>query len=380
VERVAAEVDRPPQDARLTLSPSGPVTSPAIEGRRVKVSPGVDAALAALEGGQTEVALPVEALPPALTEAEPARTRAEALLARPFTLKVDDLLTEYAHDFAAPPERVVEWLRVVPHAAAQPPRVELELEADAVATWLAEVAPQLGEGRILDVSESLTRTLAALEAGEHAAYARVRHPEGRHVVQPGDYFFDIAYQYGFPQWRLEEANPHVDPENLLIGQELVVPSVDVLVSEPIVHGKRIEIDLPTQTLRAYEGDEQIFEFKVSSGMSKTPTLAGQFQVLMKEPDAYAQRWQLDMPYFMGIYEYEAGFYNGMHELPINAAGTRLWSSILGWPASYGCIILDVGDAQALYDWAPVGTLVRIEGVAPGTPFGEEETLEGLVEE
>jgi hypothetical protein len=33
--------------------------------------------------------------------------------------------------------------------------------------------------------------------------------------------------------------------------------------------------------------------------------------------------------------------------------------------------LDVGDAKVLYDWAPVGTLVRIEGVAPGTPVYRE---------
>jgi hypothetical protein len=71
---------------------------------------------------------------------------------------------------------------------------------------------------------------------------------------------------------------------------------------------------------------------------------------------------------MAIYHERPGFANGIHELPIRADGQRLWASILGWPASYGCIILNVGDAEKLYDWAPVGTLVRIEGVAPGTPL------------
>jgi lipoprotein-anchoring transpeptidase ErfK/SrfK len=102
-------------------------------------------------------------------------------------------------------------------------------------------------------------------------------------------------------------------------------------------------------------------------MTSTPTIAGQFQVLFKEPEAYAQRWSLEMPYFMAIYYEGPDFANGIHELPIRSNGQRLWASVLGWPASYGCIILDVGDAKALYDWAPVGTLVQIEGVAPGTP-------------
>ena len=35
----------------------------------------------------------------------------------------------------------------------------------------------------------------------------------------------------------------------------------------------------------------------------------------------------------------------------------------------------LGDAEKLYNWAPVGTLVRIEGVAPGTPTYEERLAE-----
>ncbi len=92
--------------------------------------------------------------------------------------------------------------------------------------------------------------------------------------------------------------------------------------------------------------------------------------------AFAQRWHLDMPYFMGFYAEGEDFYNGIHELPITSYGTRLSPYVLGWPASYGCIILNVGDAEALYNWADLGTLVRVNGVAPGTPFGQQ-TLEDI---
>ncbi len=138
-----------------------------------------------------------------------------------------------------------------------------------------------------------------------------------------------------PQWRLQQANPDVDPGLIDVGQVLTIPSIDVLFPHPPVRGKRIEIDLPTQTLRAYEGDAQRFEFKVSSGISTTPTLAGQFQILFKEEMAFAQRWHLDMPYFMGFYAEGEDFYNGIHELPITSYGTRLSPYVLGWPASYG---------------------------------------------
>jgi hypothetical protein len=250
-------------------------------------------------------------------------------------------------------------------------RVLLELDEGAVRDWLLEVAPQLGSERILDVDETLTRTMAALTASEHQAQAAIHHPESSYVVQPGDVLFDIAYQHGFPQWRLEEANPDVEPDELLVGMELTIPSIDVLFPEPLVPDKRIEIDLPKQRLYAYEGGTLVYDFTCSSGISSTPTIAGQFQVLFKEPEAYAQRWSLEMPYFMAIYYEGPDFANGIHELPITAGGHRLWDGYLGWPASYGCIILDIGDAEKLYRWAPVGTLVRIEGVAPGTPTLEE---------
>jgi murein DD-endopeptidase MepM/ murein hydrolase activator NlpD len=194
-------------------------------------------------------------------------------------------------------------------------------------------------------------------------------------VQPGDTFFDIAYNYGFPQWRLEQANPDVDPGQIDVGQSLTVPSIDVLFPYPLIPDKYIEIDLPTQTLRAFDGDSQTFEFSISSGISTTPTLAGQFEILFKEEDAFAKRWSLDMPYFMGFYAEGEDYYNGIHELPITSYGTRLSPYVLGWPASYGCIILDVGDAEALYNWADVGTLVRVRGVAPGTPSGQETLVD-----
>jgi hypothetical protein len=248
----------------------------------------------------------------------------------------------------------------------------LEVEEVSVQAWLQEIAPQLGAERILDVTETLSRTVTALLAGEHQARSHIRHPEHIYVVEPGDNFFDIAYNHGFPQWQLEEANPDVDPEALAIGMELVIPSIDVLFPHPLVDGKRIEISLPEQRLRAYEDEQLVHDLTCSSGMSSTPTIAGQFQVLFKEPSAYASRWSLEMPYFIGIYQEGPDFANGIHELPITSYGTRLWAGVLGWPASYGCIILNIGDAETLYNWAPVGTLVRIMGVAPGTPTYKEE--------
>jgi lipoprotein-anchoring transpeptidase ErfK/SrfK len=371
---IAPELAVDPRDATLTVTEDGLRPTSGEAGRRLDVPRAAERVVAALaaDAAAVDLTAALVAVPPQRPEPEPALSAARALLATPFTLVVEDPLTGelpegYRATFAAPPARMRRWL--VPRLT--PETIRLTFDVAAVRAWLTEVAPELGPARELDLDATLARTLAALGAGEHQAAARVVHPPSTYTVQPGDTFSLIAYEHRFPQWHLERVNPGVEPGLIDVGQVITIPSIDALFPHPLVPGKRIEVDLPTQQLRAYEDGKLAFEFKVSSGMSSTPTIAGQFQVLFKEENAFAQRWHLDMPYFMGIYEEDEGFYNGFHELPITSYGVRLSAGVLGWPASYGCIILDEGDAETLYRWAPVGTLVRISGFAPGTPTWQE---------
>jgi LysM repeat protein len=404
LQSIADALYRPPLDAQLLLNPNGVVAIPGQDGQALDLTASASTIEDALTQGADSIDLVIVPLSPQLAEPEPAASEARALLAAPFVLIADDPLTYYYAEFPAAPAQVAGWLRPIrasqceytckaaPCGAGCQAVLYLEVQVDPVRAWLTDIAPQVGTTRTLDIAETLTRTLSALRAGEHQAWASFRHPAYTYTVQPGDAFFDIAYSYGFPQWQLERANPTVDPGMIDVGQVLTIPSIDVLFPHPLVRGKRIEIDLPTQRLYGYEWDYEtlgggtttevvttnlatsltpVFTLAVSSGMSSTPTIAGQFQVLFKEPSAYAQRWALDMPYFMAIYEEREGFHNGIHELPITSYGRQLSPLVLGWPASYGCIIVDVGDAEMLYNWAPVGTLVRIHGVAPGTPTWQE---------
>jgi hypothetical protein len=88
-------------------------------------------------------------------------------------------------------------------------------------------------------------------------------------------------------------------------------------------------------------------------------MTGVFQIQTHEINAYASNWDLYMPHFMGIYEAWPGFMNGIHGLPLLSNGQRLWASTLGSPASYGCIILDLGAAEDLFYWADPGVVVEI---------------------
>jgi lipoprotein-anchoring transpeptidase ErfK/SrfK len=94
-------------------------------------------------------------------------------------------------------------------------------------------------------------------------------------------------------------------------------------------------------------------------MRGSPTYTGEFQILSKEEMAYASQWNLQMPHFLSVYRAGGDTYNGIHGLPFNASGQRLWWR-LGSPGSYGCIVLGIEEAETLFNWAELGVPVTIQ--------------------
>jgi lipoprotein-anchoring transpeptidase ErfK/SrfK len=169
----------------------------------------------------------------------------------------------------------------------------------------------------------------------------------------------VAHSAGFPVWRLTEANPGLAPHELWPGQQIVIPSPDVLLPLPLITDRRIVVDMSDQRLYAYAGEILVYDFLCSTGIASSPTIPGTFQVLSKEEEAYASNWDLWMPHFMGIYRAGPDFTNGIHGLPTLSSGARLWEGYLGRPISYGCIVIGLDEATLLYEWAELGTLVVI---------------------
>jgi lipoprotein-anchoring transpeptidase ErfK/SrfK len=108
----------------------------------------------------------------------------------------------------------------------------------------------------------------------------------------------------------------------------------------------------------YQNGQLMWNWVVSTGRPGQSTVTGSFKVLNRIPNAYASTWGLQMPYWLGIY-WAGSLQNGIHALPIQANGQRLWDGYLGQRVSFGCIILSVENAATLYSWAPVGTPVDI---------------------
>lgn len=133
-------------------------------------------------------------------------------------------------------------------------------------------------------------------------------------------------------------------------------------SEPASPGysgnKYILVDISEQHMYVYEADALVYSWVTSTGMNNA-TRVGTFSVLNKIPNAYGATWDIWMPNWMGIY-WAGSLQNGIHALPILPNGATLWEGYLGVPVSYGCVVLGTYEAQVLYDWAEVGTVVEIQ--------------------
>ena len=170
----------------------------------------------------------------------------------------------------------------------------------------------------------------------------------------------IGWKFGIPFWMILQANPGLDPDKLSGWAGADHPIQRPAVTLPVVENKRIVISIRQQRLSIYKDGKLVAKHPISTGIDRSPTQPGVFQVLSHQRKAYASIWDLTMPNFLAIYEAWPGFYNGIHGLPTLSNGRRLWANILGRPASFGCIILDLKAARDLYDWAEDGVVVEIK--------------------
>lgn len=111
----------------------------------------------------------------------------------------------------------------------------------------------------------------------------------------------------------------------------------------------IDINLTDQTLTAYEGGDQVNRFVISSGRGGSPTVTGEFRVWAKvriQAMSGVGYYIENVPWVMYFYrDY------GIH-------GTW-WHNNFGTPMSAGCVNMTIPDAEWMYGWASIGTIVKV---------------------
>jgi lipoprotein-anchoring transpeptidase ErfK/SrfK len=357
LERLSKQASLPAVDAALYLEGDQLTAKPGSIGYTINIDDCLRALsadpLGVLLGGTFQLAL--KPVIPRINDVSAVRNQAQRLLDSPPTLHAyDPILNEWL-DFPMERSVVASWLQI--ENGPDGPRVWLD-ESRIVAS-VSEIQVGGDASRWLDVESYPGSLSEAIAQGQPVTF-RVRHQPGQVVVQPGDTLLKIGWRVGMPFWMLLRANPQINPEHLHTGQTLVVPSKDDLLPFPVVMNKRIVISIGQQRLWTYQDGTLRSEHVISTGIDRSPTQPGVFQVQTHELNAYAQIWDLTMPHFLGIYEAWPGFMNGIHGLPTLSNGRILWANVLGKPASYGCIILDLQAAADLYNWAENGVVVEIQ--------------------
>lgn len=353
----AALVDVPPAEASVRYENGRWMSVPGSTGLALAVDETLAVWAAdpsgALRSGTLLVKTRVVA--PALMDASPEAERLNAMMNAPLRLSAFDPVTGETLDLSVPPEALADMV-VVTQKDGQP---VIGLDAGAFQNYLQTWQGGLGTERYLDEIEGLDSLVERWQSGAPLE-ARVRYHPTTYTVQPGDTLLSLSFEIGVPWFIIRDANPGTGTDGLVAGQQITLPPKDANLPLPVVRNKRIVISISQQRLWSYENGQLRTQSVISTGIARSPTMPGVFQIRSHEINAYASNWDLWMPHFMGIYEASPGFMNGIHGLPLLSSGVRLWGNVLGSPASYGCIIMTLAEAEELYTWADEGTVVEIQ--------------------
>jgi lipoprotein-anchoring transpeptidase ErfK/SrfK len=177
-----------------------------------------------------------------------------------------------------------------------------------------------------------------------------------HVVEQGQELGLIAREYGVSVEDILTMNDIDNPDLLYIGQELVIPAAGVYTptaadapAAPLSTGKAIIVSTEEQRIYAYENGQLIRSDLVSTGLPDTPTVHGDYHIYVK----YAATDMSGPDYYLPQVPYTMYFYQGY-----GIHGTY-WHNSFGRPMSHGCVNLPTSEAQWFFNWAEVGTLVRV---------------------
>ena len=184
-----------------------------------------------------------------------------------------------------------------------------------------------------------------------------------YTVQQGDTMSSLAEQFDSTKLAILDYNNLPDESTVYLGMELRIPFGPPLppVRLPPApnSGTRFLVSLSRQQCWVFQGNRILHVWSCSTGYGEWKTRTGTFAVQSKFEMAKSQAYQLDMPFWLGIYN--VGTYeNGIHGLPIRwDTGKKIWTHLIGKPATFGCAMLDDDNAAELYKLAYVGMQVFI---------------------
>lgn len=119
--------------------------------------------------------------------------------------------------------------------------------------------------------------------------------------------------------------------------------------------KEIRVFIEEQVLVALENDEEVYSFDIVTGKDGKETTAGTYQIFRKHEKYTSKTYGSEMPYTM--FFTEDG--KAIHGTTMATLRSYLHAYLTESVGSQGCVGLTDDNAKALFEWAPVGTLVVV---------------------
>ncbi|MCY3583475.1 MAG: L,D-transpeptidase family protein [Chloroflexi bacterium] len=341
------------------------VAVPGHRGRQLDVTGSLqrlkDDVVSIVTYGQFE--LTTNAINPTVLDSTPFLDEALVLLDSDLRIRAYDPFSDQMSAFSVTDVQAAEWLTAGVNG--------LSVREEAFRAFIeAENSRLIVDGRYIDELEAVNKLQAALNDGNPDILLRLRYLPSKYQIERQDTGYTIGRKRGTPFEFIRAANPTVNWNQLVIGQEVQMPSRDsMLPVDPVPH-KRVVVDLESQWLLAFDNRQLVFSWPISSGRERAETYPGIFQILTHNEVASGGSYALcneagtdcahwKMKWFMGIYEVVPGLMNGFHgavELP---NGNYLGGGGVYEPTTFGCIMSLDSKAEQLYRWAEKGTMVEI---------------------
>jgi lipoprotein-anchoring transpeptidase ErfK/SrfK len=257
-----------------------------------------------------------------------------------------------------PPDTLAAWL---PASMPNDPATLLAglQPADSAPAQSAEAVPLAPDQTFATGSDRLAVAAPDPEETNQTGSTAVSLP----ADAPADSEANVSVPLPNPALPAVQLSSFVGPGMGLAEIDAATPAdTPVLAHQPDYPGQKwIEVNLTKQQVTAWEGNVPVLTFMASTGLPNTPTVTGKYHIYWK----LEKTLMIGDGYYLPDVPYTMYFYGGY------ALHGTYWHNNFGQPMSHGCVNLETGNAQTLFEWAdpvlpPGQTQVTASTANPGT--------------
>jgi lipoprotein-anchoring transpeptidase ErfK/SrfK len=253
-------------------------------------------------------------------------TRIQTITNQPATLTVGDTTKPIS------PDVIKSWLKVTPGTTKS--KQYIHVNANTIAKSLNDLAAKYNKDPVNQVTVSHDGVNQVVVAGRN----------GTSLSDPAT----LTAQAN------ALAKTIMDAKGLQFSTPLV--TVPFQAVTPAAFNKLIEVDVASKQMWLYENGNQIGSYLISAGAPATPTPIGEFHIFAKFATQDMKGYNTNgtkyfQPHVHWINYFLPGGYavHGVYWHPLSWFGAN--------NSSHGCVGLPDDEAQAVYNWAPIGTTV-----------------------